>query len=114
MGETVRSDNDTGRTMRLRRLDERTEQLRIYQRQFCRLTFLRKNDDGHEIRCTEADDWEICRVGPAGSLSSYGEQSFTTQETYQRDALISLLEQAFEHGRTEKARELRQALEIVR
>ncbi|MCO5734096.1 hypothetical protein [Rhizobium sp. SSA_523] len=98
----------------MRRLDERTDQLRTYQRQFCRLTFLRKNDGGHEVRCTEADDWEICRVGPAGSLSSYGEQSFTMQETYQRDGLLSLLEQAFERGRTEKAREVRQALEIVK
>jgi hypothetical protein len=85
---------------------------RAHQRQFCRLTFLKKNEGGFTVVCQETDDWETCTVGPAGVLSTYGEQTFSTTETYQRDALLHLLEQAYERGRADKAREIRTVLEI--
>ena len=96
----------------MRQLDMRSQELRARQAQFCRVTFLKKNEDGHHVHCLEADDWEICRVGPVSSYSRYGEQVFDSTRTYQRDALLSLLEQAFNLGRASKARDVRAVLEI--
>ncbi|MCJ8517788.1 hypothetical protein ABID21_000697 [Pseudorhizobium tarimense] len=98
--------------MTRRIIDKAHQALRDKQAQFCRISFLRKNQEGHIIHCGEDDDWTECRVSPVSSYSSYGEQTFAPDQTYQRDTLLALLAQAFELGRLAKAREIKSVLEI--
>jgi hypothetical protein len=97
----------------IRELDERHKEMRSRQARFCRIAFLQKNDAGHLTHCRETEDWDVCRIGPVSTYSGYGEHVFTNTETYQRDALLSRLEQAFERGRSDKARDIRKVLELV-
>ena len=98
--------------MTRRILDKAHQALRDSQAQFCRISYLRRNHEGHLVHCGEDDDWTECRVGPVSSYSSYGEQTFATDQTYERDTLLALLAQAFERGRQVKAREIKTVLEI--
>jgi hypothetical protein len=78
---------------------------------FCRIKFLRHSDEGL-FYCNEGDAWDQCIVGPVSSYSSYGEQAFKPDQLYQRDALISLLHQAFNLGREDKRIEIVRVLGI--
>ena len=90
----------------------RDERERTYQSQFCWLRFYKRNGDGHDVLCNEEDNWETCVVTPTSAYSGYGEQWFGREDEYRRDALLSLLGQAFEAGRRAKAREIKRALEV--
>jgi hypothetical protein len=79
---------------------------------YCRIGFYRLNENGNLVHCGENDAWTQCTVGPVSSYSSYGAQTFTRDQIYQRDALLSLLDKAFEHGREAKRIEVLKVLGV--
>lgn len=95
-----------------REIDQRHQEMRDRQKRFCRITFTKKDVDGGSYYCREVDDWDVCSIAPVSTYSGYGTQTFTSEQTHQRDALLALLEQAFNLGRADKARDIRNVLEI--
>lgn len=75
---------------------------------FCRVTYWNNHSSAN------ADgEWTECKVTPLGPYT-YGEQTFanTDHDIYRRDALIAFLEKAYELGRGDAKREIRQVLGV--
>jgi hypothetical protein len=81
------------------------------QRDYCRISYW-KRDEGYSYATGANEAWTHCEVAPVSSYSSYGTQTFTRDQIYQRDALLHLLAQAFERGRKDKAMEVRRVLDL--
>jgi hypothetical protein len=83
-----------------------TEHTRRYN--FCIVTYWNGNS-----AASSDEEWTHCRVSPLGAYT-HGEQTFqnTSQDIYTRDSLIRFLEKAYEHGRWQAKREIREALGI--
>jgi hypothetical protein len=94
-----------------RRITENLTELgmAVDYRKFCRIDYWNGN-----TASSEKGEWDRCDVAPLSTYSGYGTQSFTPDEIYRRDALIHLLQQAFEAGERSKLREFQNLLEIKR
>ncbi|MBY3073446.1 hypothetical protein HFO71_24335 [Rhizobium laguerreae] len=75
---------------------------------FCRVTYWKNN-----IAAKSDEEWTVCRVGPLGPYG-YGEQSFENNEQAisRRDSLIAFLEKAYESGRYDAKKEIREVLGV--
>lgn len=81
-----------------------------YQK-FCRVNYWRIND-GVMTSCSSTDDWDRCDVAPLSTYSSYGTQSFSKDEIYRKDQLMSLLQDVFDLGRRAQLRDIQSTLGI--
>lgn len=75
---------------------------------FCQVTYWNGNS-----AATTDEEWTHCMVSPLGGYT-LGEQKFenSSQGIYARDSLIRFLEKAYEHGRWQAKREIREALGV--
>lgn len=83
---------------------------------FCRVSYWKRNEEGHLVSASE-EDWDECVIGPVSTDSNYGEQRFGKWEGAHSSrirALISLLHQAYECGRHAKPAEIQNMLGIKR
>lgn len=75
---------------------------------YCQVTYWK---DG--IAADPDEEWTYCRVSPLG-MYTFGEQTFQNVEAdrYAKGQLIGFLEQAYNHGKSDAKREIRELLEI--
>jgi hypothetical protein len=75
---------------------------------FCEVTYWKGN-----TASLSGGDWTSCKVSPRGAYT-HGEQSFANDEQgiYARDSLIRFLEKAYECGRSDAKREIRDVLGV--
>lgn len=83
-----------------------TEHTQRYK--FCRVTYWNGN-----AAASPQEDWTHCNVTPLGGYT-HGEQTFqnTSADIYARDSLLRFLEKAYEHGRSDAKREIREVLGV--
>lgn len=75
---------------------------------FCRVTYWNGN-----AASSPEEAWTRCMVSPLG-MYTHGEQEFENTDSgiYARDTLIRFLEKAYEHGRSDAKREIREVLGV--
>ncbi|MER9436663.1 hypothetical protein NKJ04_17370 [Mesorhizobium sp. M0618] len=82
---------------------------------FCRISYWKRSSEGH-LTSSTSTDWDECVVGPVSTYSPYGEQRFINGKgghaAYQRNALVALLQQAYERGKRDKLTTIKNMLEI--
>lgn len=75
---------------------------------FCQVTYWNGNS-----AASSDETWTHCKVSPLGMYTA-GEKTFQNSESdiYARDSLIRFLEKAYEHGRSDAKREIREVLGV--
>lgn len=75
---------------------------------FCQVTYWNGNS-----AASSDENWTHCNVTPLG-MYTHGEQTFQNSEQgiYGRDTLLRFLEKAYERGRSDAKREIREALDV--
>jgi len=75
---------------------------------FCRVSYWNDNS-----AASVEEEWTHCKVTPFG-MYTYGEQSFenTKQGLYDKELLVAFLQNAYERGRSDAKKEIRDVLGV--